>query len=258
VAVKTLKRDAVDDDPSLLERFRDEIRLARRISHRSVVRTHDVGQAGGVRYITMEYVDGTSLAELIAARGRLAPAVTVSIGKQLARALEAAHEQGVLHRDVKPQNLIVTGDGLLKVMDFGIARLAGNAKGVTQSGVIVGTPAYMAPEQLGGEALDGRVDVWAAGVVLYECLTGKSPFRGGSAYEVIASVLADDVAPPHQLRQSVPPALSAVVMRAMAKAKAERIASAAALHAALEGVEAAVRRAEPKYPEPAGRKVEAR
>jgi serine/threonine-protein kinase len=250
VAVKTLKREAAADDPSMLERFRDEIRLARRITHRSVVRTHDVGQSGGIRYITMEYVDGTSLAELIASRGRLAPAVTVSIGKQLARALEAAHEQGVLHRDVKPQNLIVTGDGLLKVMDFGIARLAGGAKGVTQSGVIVGTPAYMAPEQLGSEALDARADVYAAGVVLYECLTGQAPFRGGSAYEIIASVLADDAPPPHAVRPGVPESLSAVVMQAMAKSRDARLASAGALHAALERVEGEVRRGEPKYPEP--------
>jgi serine/threonine-protein kinase len=153
---------------------------------------------------------------------------------------------------VKPQNLIVTGDGLLKVMDFGIARAfgaAGGAKGVTQSGVIVGTPAYMAPEQLGSEALDARVDVYAAGVVLYECLTGQAPFRGGSAYEIIASVLADDPPPPHEVRNSVPAALSAVVMQAMAKSRDTRLASAGALHAALERVEGEVRRGEPKYPE---------
>ena len=257
VAVKTLKREAVDDDPTLLERFRDEIRLARRISHRSIVRTHDVGQSGGFRYITMEYVEGTSLAQLIAARGRLSPAGTLSIGKQLARALEAAHEQGVLHRDVKPQNLMVTGDGLLKVMDFGIARLTGAAKGVTQSGMIVGTPAYMAPEQLGSEPLDARVDVYAAGVVLYECLTGQQPFRGGSAYEIIAAVLADDPPSPAELRPGVPVELSVVVMQAMAKARDARIASAAALHAALERVEPQVRKAEPKYPE-VGTKVAAR
>src|SRR5437762_4848400 len=158
------------DDADALERFKSEIRLARRISHRNVVRTHDLGEASGLYYITMEYVEGKSLKDLIRERGRLPAAVTLPIAKQLCRALEVAHEEGVIHRDIKPQNMVVGPDGVLKVMDFGIARLATRAPetGHTQAGMVVGTPEYMAPEQLLGEELDGRADLYSAGAVIQE------------------------------------------------------------------------------------------
>src|SRR3989337_2513457 len=124
IAIKALKQELLGEDPTALERFKSEIRLARRISHRNVVRTHDLGEFSGVYFITMEYVEGTSLKQLIRERGRLPLAVTLTVGKQLCRALEVAHEQGVIHRDIKPQNMVVEADGVLKVMDFGIARLA--------------------------------------------------------------------------------------------------------------------------------------
>jgi HAMP domain-containing protein/predicted Ser/Thr protein kinase len=178
IAIKTLKKDFLSQDATALERFKGEIRLARRISHRNVVRTHDLGENSGIYYITMEYVEGKSLKELIRRSGRLPIAITLSVGKQLARALEIAHEQGVIHRDIKPQNMVVEPNGVLKVMDFGIARLASRKpeSGVTQAGTIIGTPEYMAPEQLSGEDVDQRVDIYAAGCVLYECLTGRPPF----------------------------------------------------------------------------------
>ncbi|HVZ47627.1 MAG TPA: protein kinase, partial [Gemmatimonadaceae bacterium] len=163
IAIKTLKQDVLGEDPSALERFKSEIRLARRISHRNVVRTHDLGEYGGVYFITMEYVEGRSLKDLIQSRGRLPLPVTLSVAKQLCRALEVAHDEGVIHRDIKPQNMVVQGDGILKVMDFGIARLAKRKEGVTQHGMVVGTPEYMAPEQLMGDEIDARADLYAVG-----------------------------------------------------------------------------------------------
>src|SRR5436305_9158972 len=132
-AIKTVRPEALTGDGVALERFKQEIRLARKIAHRNVVRTYDLGEVNGLYYLTMEYVEGTSLKQLIATRGPLPVPVTLTIGKQLCRALEVAHEQGVIHRDIKPQNILVEPNGLLKVMDFGIARLANRPreKGLT-------------------------------------------------------------------------------------------------------------------------------
>ena len=145
IAIKTLRSDFLGSDPTALERFRSEIKLARRISHRNVVRTHDIGEADGTHFITMEFVAGTSVSDLLGKKRRLPIAAAVTIGKQLARALEVAHEQGIIHRDIKPQNLVVQPDGVLKVMDFGIARLTERPKGVTKTGMVVGTPGVHGP-----------------------------------------------------------------------------------------------------------------
>jgi serine/threonine protein kinase len=229
VAIKTLKPDVLQLDPEALNRFRSEIRLARLISHRNVVRTHDIGESGGLYYITMEFVEGQSLKELIAARGRLPASVVVPIAKQLCRALEVAHEAGVIHRDIKPQNMVVEGDGVLKVMDFGIARLATRTSGHTQAGMVVGTPEYMAPEQLLGDDIDVRADIYAVGVVMYECLTGRLPYIADSAITLIAKVLEEIPTPAREIAPDVPAPLSALVARAMAKDRDDRPASAAEL-----------------------------
>src|SRR5437870_8456506 len=191
VAIKTLRPEALAGDGVALERFKQEIRLARRIAHRNVVRTYDLGEVNGLYYLTMEYVEGTSLKQLIGTRGRLPVPVVLTIGKQLCRALEVAHEQGVIHRDIKPQNIVVDPTGFLKVMDFGIARLATPAtgKGLTQEGMWIGTPDYMSPEQLSGLELDARSDLYSAGVVLFECLTAGFPFVAASVYALIGKHL---------------------------------------------------------------------
>jgi serine/threonine-protein kinase len=235
IAIKTLKQDFLESDPTALERFKSEIRLARRISHRNVVRTHDIGEQGGVYYITMEYVDGTSLKELIRARGRLPLHITLSVGKQLARALEVAHEQGIIHRDIKPANMVVEPDGVLKVMDFGIARMAVRAgqEGVTQAGMIIGTPECMAPEQVTGAEVDQRADIYAAGCVLYECLTGRPPLTADNSYQLVAKLLEEMPEPPRTLNAEVPAALDALIMRTLAKDPAGRPQTAVALHDAL-------------------------
>src|SRR5881397_1117700 len=167
----------------------------------------------------MEYVEGTSLKQLISTRGPLPVSVTLTIGKQLCRALEVAHEEGVIHRDIKPQNMVVQADGVLKVMDFGIARLASRPKeaGHTEAGMVVGTPEYMSPEQLLGDELDARADLYATGVVLYECLTGDVPITADTPITLIAKVLEDEPIPPAKLQPDVPQALSELVMWVLGK-----------------------------------------
>ena len=236
IALKTLRKDFLSEDPSALERFKSEIRLARRISHRNVVRTHDLGEHAGEYFITMEYVEGTSLKQLIRDRGRLPVGVTLAVGKQLCRALEVAHEQGVIHRDIKPANIVVEADGVLKVMDFGIARLAAAESGMTQAGMLVGTPAYMAPEQLMGQDVDPRADLYAAGCVLYECLTGHPPHEAEMAVTLIAKVFEEVPTLPSALNAEVPAALDEVVMRTLAMERDQRPVSALALHDLLAAI----------------------
>ena len=226
VAIKMLHREMLSGDPTMIDRFKTEIRLARRISHRNVVRTHDLGEVDGAYYVTMEYVEGITLRDLIDMRGHLPVAATLGIAQQLAASLEVAHEQGIIHRDVKPQNLLLDADGVLKVMDFGIARLADRTSALTQAGMVIGTPAYMAPEQLLDEEVDARSDLYAAGVVLYECLTGALPFEGSSPIALIAKVLNTIPRSPAERETGVPPALSALVMRLLDKDPAARPASA--------------------------------
>ena len=234
IAVKVLRPEALSADPTALERLKSEIRLARRISHRNVVRTHDFGEVDGVYYITMEYVAGTSLEALIEKHGRLPVPATLAIAKQLCRALEVAHEQGIIHRDIKPQNVMVSPDGVVKVMDFGVARLARRTSGVTRAGMVVGTPEYMAPEQLLSEDIDARADIYAAGVVLYQCLTGRRPVEADSPVVLVGKLLSEPPMPPHQLIAEIPLSLSELVLRTLAADPAQRPQTAAELHELLD------------------------
>ena len=235
VAIKTLKPEAMAGGTAALERFKQEIRLARRIAHRNVVRTYDLGEQNGMYYLTMEYVEGTSLKQLIVTRGKLPVAVTLTVGKQLCRALEVAHAEGVIHRDIKPQNIVVEPSGFLKVMDFGIARLANppQGKGLTEAGTSIGTPDYMSPEQLSGAELDPRSDLYAAGVVLFECLTGRVPFEAETTWALVAKHLEEEPPDPRRFNADVPPALAALILKAMAKNPADRFATASDMHDAL-------------------------
>ena len=234
VAIKTLKQEAMAGGAAL-ERFKQEIRLARRIAHRNVVRTYDLGEQNGMYYLTMEYVEGTSLKQLIVSRGKLPVEVTLTVGKQLCRALEVAHAEGVIHRDIKPQNIVVEPSGFLKVMDFGIARLANppQGKGLTEAGTSIGTPDYMSPEQLSGMELDPRSDLYAAGVVLFECLTGRLPFEAETTWALIAKHLEEEPPDPRLVNADVPGALAVVILKAMAKDPRKRFESASQMHDAL-------------------------
>ena len=238
VAIKTLKGDAMASDPTLLQRFKDEIRLARKITHRNVVRTYDLGEVEGMYYITMEFVEGQSLKHLIQSRGNLPVSAVLTVGKQLCRALEVAHEQGVIHRDIKPQNLIVEPSGTLKVMDFGIARLASRTDGVTQAGTAIGTPEYMAPEQLLGDNVDFRADLYATGCVLFECLTGRTPFVADSPISLVAKQLEEIPPSPASINSEVPEPLAALVLRTLSKDPAQRPQNAAELYGALDAIPA--------------------
>jgi serine/threonine protein kinase len=240
VAIKTLKPDQLEGDGTSLERFKQEIRLARRITHRNVVRTHDLGEVNGMYYITMEFVEGTSLKDLIRKGGHLPAGVALTVGKQLCRALEVAHEQGVIHRDIKPQNMVVDSGGFLKVMDFGIARLAEakqqEAKGLTAAGVAIGTPEYMPPEQLMGEELDTRADLYSAGAVLYECVTGQSVFSAPTLPALMLKHLEEQPRDPREVVPDIPAQLAAVILKALAKTRDARWQSAVEMHEALDAV----------------------
>ena len=240
VAIKALRPDLGAIDATLLERFKQELRLARRITHRNVVRTYDLGEVDGTYYITMELVRGTTVATLIREAGRLDVPATLTIGKQVCRALEVAHDEGVIHRDVKPQNLLVDHSGFLKVMDFGIARLAEHptepGRALTAAGVVVGTPQYMAPEQLFGEPVDGRADLYATGAVLFECVTGRPVFEAPSLVALLARHLEDAPPDPRQLNAEVPESLADVILRALAREPHDRWPSASHFLHALEQV----------------------
>lgn len=245
VAIKTLRPDLIGD-PTVLERFKQEIRLARRISHPNVVRTHDIGEAGGLYYITMEFVEATGLDEVIRRRGALPLPVTLTIGRQLCRALEVAHAQGIVHRDIKPSNMVVDSQGFLKVMDFGIARLMEGRQGqggpsgeaLTARGTVIGTPEYMAPEQLMGRPVDGRADLYSAGLVLYECATGARMYSGDSFATVLMKQVQEPPIDPRTVVAGLPDAFASALLKALAKDPEQRWATATDLLHALEAIRA--------------------
>ena len=229
VAIKTLREELLTTDETAIERFRNEIRLARRMAHRNIVRTHDFGKADGIYFVTMEFVEGTTLRAVLDKRGHLGADAMLAIARQLAEALECAHEAGIIHRDIKPQNLLLDASGTLKVSDFGVARLAQRAATLTQAGMVVGTPTYMAPEQLLEEGADSRSDLYSVGVVLYECLTGRPPYQAKSPISLIAKILHEVADPPDIVAPEVPHAVSSIVMQLLTKSPEERIQTAAAL-----------------------------
>lgn len=229
VAIKTLRPELLTSDETAIERFRNEIRLARRIAHRNIVRTHDFGRADGMYFVTMEFVEGTTLRAVLDRRGQLGASAMLAIAKQLADALKCAHDDGIIHRDIKPQNLLLDAAGTLKVMDFGVARLTQRTNTLTQVGMVVGTPTYMSPEQLLDEDVDARSDLYSVGVLLYECLTGKPPYEAKSPISLIAKILRAEAEPPEVIAPDVPRAVSAMVMQLLAKNASQRIQSAGAL-----------------------------
>ncbi len=234
VALKTLD-PMLAHDPNTLSRFKQEIRLARRITHRNVVRTHDIGEADGLLFLTMEFVEGASLRQLLEERKKLHVPVVRTLGRQLCRALQAAHEQGVIHRDVKPENLLVADDGTLKVTDFGIATLLEQDRpALTGTGQMIGTLRYMAPEQVEGQPVDARTDLYAAGAVLFECLTGREVFPSAALGERIIRITDEPAPDPRSLDGTIPREMAEAVVRALAKRKDDRWVSASAMREAIE------------------------
>ena len=234
VAVKVL-RERFADDEQFVARFRREARAAAALNHPNVVAIHDRGGTAGSSYIVMEYVPGESLKELVQRVGRLAPATARHIELGLLAALQAAHDGGIVHRDVTAQNVLLTEDGRVKVTDFGIAHFGSSA--LTSTGIVMGTSRYLSPEQARGEPTDERSDLYSAGVVLFEMLTGRLPFEGDNDL-AIALQHANDPAPaPAALVPDLPPALDAIVGRALRKDPAERFQTAGEFAAALTALD---------------------
>ena len=227
VAIKILLPSLVAE-PGFAQRFRDEARTMATINHPGVVNVYDYGSDQGVTYLVMEYVEGDALSKTLSRVGRLTPGRTMSLLAQAADALQAAHDKGIVHRDVKPANLLVRPNGTLVLTDFGIARGAA-ASNLTAVGSVLGTASYISPEQASGGKATPASDVYALGVVAYQCLAGRRPFEGGSPIE-IALQHVDGVPPP--LPPDIPPAVRALVERCLAKQPATRYPTAAALAAA--------------------------
>jgi len=236
VAIKTVRKDVLDSDlaEQFLARFRNEARAAGRLHHPNIIGIYEYGEEDNVAYIAMEYVDGTGLREYLNRRAAFDLGQLTAIMTQLLQALEFAHSRGVVHRDIKPANLILTGDGTLKVADFGIARI--DASNLTMTGLVMGTPSYMSPEQCQGLPSDHRSDLFSAGVVFYELLTGKKPFAG--SMESIAYQICHKEAPPPTsiATLALPAGVDALLATALAKDPALRFQNARAFGQALRAI----------------------
>jgi len=238
VAIKMLRGSAMLDAEQL-DRLKIEIKLARRITHPNVLRTFDFGEQDGRPYLSMEYVRGMTLRYLIKQAGKIPYSAGLRIARQLCAGLGAAHEVGVLHRDIKPENLILEQSGNAKLMDFGIARpIAHSDGGYTQPGMFLGTPNYSAPEQIAGEAIDHRADIYSSGVLLSEMFCGKLPFTGSNTMEIYMAQMQQAPIRPSAYWPEIPPELEAIILRCIERQAADRYQSVAELAAALAGIRA--------------------
>src|SRR6186997_3030958 len=231
VAVKILHERYANDE-QFVERFRREATHAAGLSHPNIVSIYDRGVAGGSYYIVMEYIEGRTLKELIVTRGPCPVPVAISYTRQILAALRYAHKNGIIHRDIKPHNVLVDREGRVKVADFGIARAG--ASEMTEAGSIVGTAQYLSPEQARGAPVDESSDLYSTGIVLYELLTGTVPFTGETPVEIAMKHLSQTPEAPSARRQDIPHDLDLVVLRALAKEPAERYRTAAELDRDLE------------------------
>jgi serine/threonine protein kinase len=225
VAVKILAPQFTDD-PSFVNRFRREAQAAARLNHPNLVSVYDTGSDDGVHFIVMEYVEGRTLADYLAGGGRIMPQRAIEIAEAVSQALTAAHAQGVIHRDIKPGNIMITPSGDVKVADFGIARVIAGAETIAQTAAVLGTAAYLSPEQAQGQPVDQRSDLYSLGCVLYEMVAGRPPFTGDSPVAVASKQVLEQPVPPSKLNPDVSPQLDAVIMRTLAKNPANRYGSA--------------------------------
>ena len=224
VALKVIRSDLASH-PEILRRFKQELILAREVTHRNVIRIFDLGQASGVRYITMDYVEGQDLRALLNEKGKFAPEEAVPVFLQIAAALEAAHQAGVVHRDLKPQNVMLDKDARVYVMDFGVARSL-ETPGMTQTGALMGTPEYMSPEQAKGQKVDARSDLFSLGIIFYEMLSGASPFKADTAMATMFKRTRERAVPLAQAGSGVPVFLSDIVSKCLEIDREQRYPSA--------------------------------
>jgi predicted Ser/Thr protein kinase len=219
VAIKVIHAELVSQSKKFLERFRREAQTAGQITHPNIVTVYDVGLEGTSSYIVMEFLDGRPLSDAI--KGGLMPEHIIDFSIQICDALEYAHSHGLVHRDIKPENIMILPTGQIKITDFGLARLASSPH-LTQSGLISGTPSYMAPEQIQGQQLDGRTDIFALGCVMYEMIAGQPPFAGNNIGTVLYRIMNEDPAPSERLDNIAPQMLKSIVLRALSKNRDQR------------------------------------
>ena len=232
VALKTMRLDVHGlDAQEMVRRFQNEARAAGVLNHPNIVTIYDAGERDGIFYIAMEFIEGTTLHEVLAEKRVLATDEVLQLTRQICRGLDYAHSNGIVHRDIKPANIMITGNGTVKIMDFGIAKSGGQ---VTNTGQVLGTPNYMAPEQVKGRQLDGRSDLFSLGVILYEMLTGEKPFVGQNVTTIIYKIVNENPITPRDLDVTVHPGLSAIVTKALAKAPDDRYQTGADLVRDLE------------------------
>jgi tetratricopeptide (TPR) repeat protein/tRNA A-37 threonylcarbamoyl transferase component Bud32 len=235
VALKLIRPD-IASDQATIDRFREELKTAREISHKNICRMYDLGRHGTTYFLTMEYVPGQDLKSMVAMSGQLGVGTAISIAKQVCEGLAEAHRIGVIHRDLKPQNIQIDRGGVAKIMDFGIARSV-VAKGMTDAGVALGTPQYMSPEQMEAKGVDARADLYSLGIILYEMLTGRVPFDGDTPLAVAVKHKLDTPPDPRELNATIPPDLARLILKCLEKDKDVRCQSAAAVHADLVRIE---------------------
>jgi serine/threonine-protein kinase len=232
VALKTMRLDVHGlDAQEMVRRFQNEARAAGVLNHPNIVTIYDAGEQDGIFYIAMEFIEGTTLHELLVEKRVLATEEVLQLTRQICRGLDYAHSNSIVHRDIKPANIMITGNGTVKIMDFGIAKSGGQ---VTNTGQVLGTPNYMSPEQVKGRQLDGRSDLFGLGVILYEMLTGEKPFVGQNVTTIIYKIVNEDPITPRDLDVTVHPGLSAIVTKALAKAPDDRYQTGADLVRDLE------------------------
>jgi len=246
IALKLIKPE-ISSDKKTVERFSNELKLARKIRHHNVCQMFDIGEEKGTHFITMEYIHGEDLRRLIRKVGNLSPAQAISIAKQVCEGLSEAHRLGIVHRDLKPQNIMVDEDGNARIMDFGIARSI-RTKGITGSGIMIGTPEYMSPEQIESKDVDQRSDIYSLGIILFEMVTGRVPFEGDSPFTVGMKHKSEEPPAPQTYNPRIPDDLSTVILRCLEKDKEKRYQSAGEVRSALESIEKEIPTTEREVP----------
>ena len=230
VALKLLKPE-IASDQTMMERFKNELLFARKITHKNVCRVHEFNRIDGIAYTSMEFVEGDSLRSVLNRFGGLSPRKAIDLVGQICSGLKEAHAQGIVHRDLKPENVMIDAQGNVKIMDFGIAR---SMEAVTRlTGSMVGTPAYMAPEQVGGKAVDYRTDIYSLGLIMYEVFTGAPAFQADNAVAVALKQMREAPVPPHEIEPAVPVSIERAILKCLEKEPPKRFQSVTDLEAAL-------------------------